>query len=140
MERPCFLVIDREYAGSISTRKLVLETAKFNVITAYDAKEGVQSLKRFPKVDGVVVNAELSDMEDCSGLIGHLREIAPQIDVIVTSSGGRPKCGPQVHYVDSFDPKSLLECLETLRPDAAAELRARETIAQQSIHESKRGE
>lgn len=27
MVRPCFLVIDREYSGSISTRKLVIETA-----------------------------------------------------------------------------------------------------------------
>lgn len=35
MIRPCFLVIDREFPGSISTRKLVLETAKFNVLTAY---------------------------------------------------------------------------------------------------------
>jgi hypothetical protein len=34
MDRPCFLVVDREYPGSISTRKLVIETGKFNVITA----------------------------------------------------------------------------------------------------------
>ena len=26
MVRPCFLVVDREFPGSISTRKLVLET------------------------------------------------------------------------------------------------------------------
>ncbi len=140
MERPCFLVIDREYAGSISTRKLVLETAKFNVITAYDATEGIQSLRRFPNVDGIVINAELSDLEDCTGLVATLRDIAPKLEVIVTSTGGRPKCGPQVHYVDSFDPKSLLECLESLRPEATAELRAREAVAQRSIHESRGGE
>jgi hypothetical protein len=34
MDRPCFLVVDQEYPGSISTRKLVIETGKFNVITA----------------------------------------------------------------------------------------------------------
>ena len=28
MIRPCFLVVDNEYPGSISTRKLVLESAK----------------------------------------------------------------------------------------------------------------
>ena len=35
MIRPCFLIVDQEYAGSISTRKLVIETAKLNVLTAY---------------------------------------------------------------------------------------------------------
>ncbi len=49
MVRPCFLVIDREFPGSISTRKLVIETAKFNVVTAYTAQtEAVRGLKRTP--------------------------------------------------------------------------------------------
>jgi len=52
--RPCFLVIDREFPGSISTRKLVLETAKFNVITSYSAQEAVETLKKFPALQGVV--------------------------------------------------------------------------------------
>lgn len=135
MERPCFIVIDREYAGNISTRKLVIETAKFNVITAYDGDEGMRCLKRFPNVDGVVVNAELTDYENCGALIENLRKISPKIEVIVTTSGSFPKCGPKVHYVDNFDPKSLLACLQSLKPDASAELRAREEAAQQSIHD-----
>lgn len=139
MERPCFLVIDREYAGNISTRKLVIETAKFNVITAYDGEEAIRSLKRFPNVDGVVVNAELTDYEGCRGLIKDLREIAPQIAVIVTSAGAFPKCGPEVQYVDNFDPKSLLACLQSLKPEASAEIRAREAAEQQLIHERRGG-
>jgi hypothetical protein len=39
MYRPCFLVVDHEYPASVSSRKLVLETAKFNVITAYSNLE-----------------------------------------------------------------------------------------------------
>jgi hypothetical protein len=39
MIRPCFLVVDQEHSGSISTRKLVIETAKFNVLTAYSGAE-----------------------------------------------------------------------------------------------------
>ena len=35
MPRPCFLVLDREYATKISTHKLVIEATKLNVITAY---------------------------------------------------------------------------------------------------------
>ena len=48
--RPCFLVIDHEFPDSISTRKLVLETAKYNVITAYSGNEAVETLKLFPNV------------------------------------------------------------------------------------------
>ena len=62
MIRPCFLVIDREFPGSISTRKLVIETAKFNVITAYSGKEAIETFARFPAVSGVVLDGGLEDM------------------------------------------------------------------------------
>jgi CheY-like chemotaxis protein len=55
--RPCFLVVDREFPGSISTRKLVIETAKFNVLTAYSGEEAIETLKRFPAIDGIVLDA-----------------------------------------------------------------------------------
>ncbi len=57
--RACFLVIDNEYPGNISTRKLLLESAKLNVITAYSADEAVATLKRFPTVDGIVMDAHV---------------------------------------------------------------------------------
>ena len=62
MPRPCFLVVDREHAGSISTRKLVIETAKLNVITAFSGREALETLARFPKVDAVVLDANMPDM------------------------------------------------------------------------------
>ena len=48
MIRPCFLVIDKQYPGSISARKLVIETAMLNVITAYSAEEAVATLPASP--------------------------------------------------------------------------------------------
>ena len=39
--RPCFIVVDPEHSDSISTRKLVIESAKLNVITAYSAAEAL---------------------------------------------------------------------------------------------------
>jgi hypothetical protein len=42
MERPCFLVVYNDFSHSISTRKLVIESAKFNVITAYSAERQLQ--------------------------------------------------------------------------------------------------
>jgi len=127
MGRPCFLVVDREFPGSISTRKLVIETAKFNVITAYDRAEALDCLSRFPKVDGVVVNADMADDEECKKLINDLRAIVPNLDVIVISTGGRVRHDRTEHTVDSLNPKELLECLQSLRKDATAEILARES-------------
>ena len=59
MIRPCFLVVDQEHSGSISTRKLVIETAKFNVITAYTGAEAIQTLNKFPAIDAVVLDASI---------------------------------------------------------------------------------
>ncbi len=49
MVRPCFLVIDHEHAGTISTRKLVIESAKLNVLTAFSGEEALAMLKKFPQ-------------------------------------------------------------------------------------------
>jgi DNA-binding NtrC family response regulator len=127
MERPCFLVVDREFPGSISSRKLVIETAKFNVITAYDGAEALDCLKRFPKVDGVVVNADMErDDKECRKLIHDLRAIVPKLDVIVISAGGRIRHDRTEHTVDSLNPKELLDCLQSLRKNATAEICERE--------------
>jgi hypothetical protein len=122
MDRPCFLVVDREYPGSISTRKLVIESAKFNVITAYDADEAITCLKRFRNVDGVVLNASLGDDQECRSLIDNLRKIVPGIEIVVTSAGGYRRCDHNEHYIDSFDPKLLLDCLQSLKREATSKI------------------
>lgn len=113
--RPCFLVVDREYSGSISTRKLVIETAKFNVLTAYSAIEGIETLRRFPAVDGVVMNAEMHDME-CDELIDSLKQIRPTVPVIVVGRNWKGGCNNADHMVDTFEPGSLLIVLQGLCP------------------------
>ena len=128
MERPCFIVVDREFPGSISSRKLLIETAKFNVITAYDGAEALDCLKRFPKVDGVVVNAEVGDGEESRRLINALRAIVPKLDVIVISTGGYIRHDRSEHTVDSLNPKELLDCLQSLRKEATAVILARESM------------
>ena len=114
--RPCFLVIDYEYPDSISSRKLVLETAKYNVITAYSAREALETFRQFPKVAGVVMHEELGDM-DCTSLVKELREINPDALLIVTSSRGYAECGPVDHHLDSFNPGELLSLLRKLVPN-----------------------
>jgi CheY-like chemotaxis protein len=115
MIRPCFLVVDKQYPGSISARKLVIETAMLNVITAYSAEEAVQVLNRFPKVDGAVIDTEVSGMS-CAELIRQLRAIRPDLPVITVSPTGYEPCGGEQFHVSSYDPQDLLEQLQAVCP------------------------
>ncbi|HEX5234241.1 MAG TPA: response regulator [Silvibacterium sp.] len=127
MTRPCFLVIDREFSQSISTRKLVIETAKFNVLTAYSADEAIETIRRFPKVDGVVVDSDMPGTT-CAELIKALKEIEPKVPVIGLSTPRVGACEGADYQLESFDPRRLLALLEKLRPQdaAAVELRNEE--------------
>jgi CheY-like chemotaxis protein len=113
--RPCFLVVDKQYPGSISARKLVIETAMLNVITAYSAEEGIEMLGRFPRVDGVVIDTEVRGMT-CEQLIRGLRGVRPDIPVITVSPSGHDPCGGEQFHVSSYDPQDLLEQLQVLCP------------------------
>ncbi len=113
MRRPCFLVLDREFPGSISTRKLVIETAKLNVITAYDPDEAIETLERFPNVDGVVFDAE-TEGTSCSKLAERLRAVRKNVLLVVTSAGAMAVCGKGPYYVESHDPGGLLNFLKGL--------------------------
>jgi DNA-binding response OmpR family regulator len=124
MIRPCFLVIDREFPGSISTRKLVIETAKFNVLTAYSGKEALEVFSRFPAVSGVVLDGGLEDVPCCE-VARQIKLLQPTVLIIVIESPGFEEC-PQADYqIKSFDPATLLETLRGLKPEASAEIEKR---------------
>ncbi len=124
MVRPCFLVIDREYPGSISTRKLVIETAKLNVITAYSGGEALLMLERFPAVSGVVVDAGIEDMET-NDLVRSLKSARPELPVIVIAAPGFNGSSDADYQLDSFLPAKLLELLRRLEPEETAEIERR---------------
>jgi DNA-binding response OmpR family regulator len=124
MIRPCFLVIDREFPGSISTRKLVIETAKFNVLTAYSGKEALETFARFPAVSGVVLDGGLDDIP-CDEVARKLKAIQPKTPIIVIAAPGFNGC-PQADYqLESFDPAKLLEILRSLKPEASGAIEKR---------------
>ncbi len=125
MVRPCFLVIDREFAGSISTRKLVIETAKFNVLTAYSGKEALQLFKRFPAVDGVVLDGGLDDVP-VEELVRELKALQPKIPVIVIAAPGFDGCPAADFLLESFHPAKLLEILRGLKPKESAQIEKRD--------------
>lgn len=111
--RLAFLVVESEPGQGLSTRKLLLETAKHNVITAYTAKEGVQMFHRFPKVDVVCVDAEIADLHKAD-LISRVKSVHPNIKILALS----PRIGAHFDWaddvIDSHDPAALLKCLEKM--------------------------
>jgi CheY-like chemotaxis protein len=115
MLRPCFLVVDNEYPGTISTRKLVLESAKLNVITAYSPEEAIKTLDRFPNVDGVIVDTQIQG-RSCFEVVKQMRRKHGDVPIVTVSPGGQDPCGEEQYHVSNFDPKQLLETLHKIRP------------------------
>lgn len=124
MLRPCFLVVDRETSTGISTRKLILETAKFNVITAYSSQEAIQTLRKYPALDGVVTDSGMVDMP-CDKLLAELQAINPHMPRIVVDTPSGTSCENATHILDTFDPARLLALLESLFPEAARAIEKR---------------
>jgi CheY-like chemotaxis protein len=133
MIRPCFLVIDREFPGSISTRKLVIETAKFNVLTAYSGKEAIEIFRRFSAVSGVVLDGGIDDVS-CADVARELKQINPACPIVVIAAPGFTGCPQSDFQLESFDPAKLLEILKSIKPEATAEIEERnETLSRETL-------
>ncbi len=124
MVRPCFLVVDREFEGSISTRKLVIETAKFNVITAYSFDEALETLEQFPRVHCVVVGA--SSQISCKEFTTKVRARFPEMKIVATGNADEQGHGPVDRVIEGYSPVVLLETLRQLFPTETAGLQQHE--------------
>jgi CheY-like chemotaxis protein len=120
-KRLCFLVIEVEPAQNLSTRKLLIETAKHNVITAYSGKEGLQMFDRFPNIDAVVVDSQLRDI-NCEEITAKIKQRNSDIPVIALHHREElPKHACNSDYVVvAHDPAALLKVLEQYNSEAAA--------------------
>lgn len=104
------LMMELEQPEGISARKLVVETAKHNVITAYNVRDGLELLRRFPQVDMVLVHGVI--LEQNPALIGQIRELAPETPIVVASLDPDARYDGVNHVVDSRFPHELLLFLE----------------------------
>lgn len=104
------LMMEPEQPDSISARKLVVETAKHNVLTAYSREDGLDLLRRFPNVDVVLVHQHLISRD--TTLLSQVRSIAPQVPLIVASPLGIRPTQETRFVVDSHDPGALLQLLK----------------------------
>jgi hypothetical protein len=104
------LMIEVEQSEGISTRKLVLETARHNVITAYTKDAGAELLRRFPNVDVAVVHTELDDAS-FEETVRELKGILGDLPVIGVSPRGDANKDGADYLIPSHDPQALLNLL-----------------------------
>jgi DNA-binding response OmpR family regulator len=109
--RLSFLIIENEPAQGLSTRKLLLETATHNVITAHSVDEGRQMFERFPKVDVVVID---DGLKGCAQLAKHVKDKNANVRVVCLS----PRIGAHEPWaektINTHDPAALLKMLEEM--------------------------
>lgn len=108
--RLAVLMIEVEQLEGISTRKLVLETARHNVITAYTKDAGAELLRRFPNVDVAVIHTELDD-SSFKETVSELKRIRSTLPVIGVSPRSDVDKDGADYLIPSHDPQALLNLL-----------------------------
>lgn len=109
MKSYVILMIEQEQPDGLSARKLVVETAKHNVLTAYDGVSGLNLLERFPNVDIVLVHASL--LEERPNLLGEVKSRCPGKPIILASPFANDARPDATYVVDSHRPHELLKLL-----------------------------
>jgi len=121
MVRPTFLVVEPEPGNALSTRKLVLETAKFNVLTAHSWHEAEELFDLFPRVNAVIVTNEVDEGKVCSDFVKRVKQRNPRPATVVLAPHVAHMCDDADHLLSSHDPQSLVNLMRSLfgdpRPD-----------------------
>jgi len=116
--RPALLVAEHEPDGALSTRKLVLETAKFNVVTAHSAEEARATLDVMaPGLAALIVTSSLGSEDDCLAVAKVFKERKPDAPVIFLSPGGYQDCRWSDHQLSSHEPEKLVTLIRSLFGD-----------------------
>ena len=117
MRRATFIVAEPEPDQALSSRKILLETFKFNVITAHSEPEMFELLDAFPAVDAVILH------DDVPGSASHemvktIKQKLPNMQVVALSPQGNDRGRIADHVVNSHKPEELLQLLQSLFGDA----------------------
>jgi CheY-like chemotaxis protein len=102
--RPTIIVLDQPLPNAISNRKLTLEIAKFNVLTAFTSAEMLATAERF-HADGFIVDSVMIERQPCE-LCDELKRMHPKKPVILIGEGDGISAD---HVLAINDPAALLE-------------------------------
>ena len=115
MPRPTLLVAEPEPEQALSVRKLVLETGKFNVLTAHSTREALDIFHLFPNISGAILVGD-TDI-NCGEIGNHIKSATNKVPIIYLhpSIGGR--CASADHHLSSHEPELLLQLVRSLLGD-----------------------
>ncbi len=117
--RPALLVAEREPENALTVRKLILETAKYNVLTAYSAKEAVEAIQTFPNVSAAVITSNLGAENDCEIVARAVKQANSDIPTIYLSPTGLMECRWADYTLSTYEPEQLLGLVRRLLGDPA---------------------
>ncbi|HUK48618.1 MAG TPA: hypothetical protein VLW06_13535 [Terriglobales bacterium] len=115
MARPALLIAEPEPLHALSTRKLVVETAKFNVLTAHSTQEALEILRLFPKI-ALAVLVESREI-DCDSIAKRIKTDAAKVPVIYLHSAIGAVCKGADHALLTGEPEELVLLLRSLLGD-----------------------
>lgn len=118
MIRPAVLVAEPEPEQALSVRKLVLETAKFNVLTAHSTEEAMEMARLFPNIASAILVYD--SYIDCEAIAARLNGQSKKIPVVAVVPQLTQRCAGADHHVPSHEPEKLLEMMRTLLGDPRA--------------------
>jgi CheY-like chemotaxis protein len=115
MPRPTLLVAEREPVQALSTRKLVLETAKFNVLTAHSTQEALDIFQLFSNVAMAVL--AMDETIDCRRIASVVKESSRNIPVVALTPQQGQFCDFADHTLSSYEPDALLTLVRSMLGD-----------------------
>jgi CheY-like chemotaxis protein len=113
--RPTILVAESEPLQALSVRKLVLESAKFNVLTAHSTEEAQDILRMFPNVNAAVL--VMDGVIDCELVARSIKQVNTKIPIVATSARIAQKCENADHILSSHEPETLVALMRSLVGD-----------------------
>lgn len=93
----------------------MLETAKFNVLTAHSNREALDIFHLFPNISMAVLVGESG--LDCDSIAKSIRSATEKVPIIFLTSRIAAKCEWANHSLQSGEPERLLETVRSLLGD-----------------------
>lgn len=115
LPRPAFIVAEPEPEQALSARKLLLETFKFNVITAHSERETMDLLELFPNINALILHCGIENF-DAEKVIRTVKTATPDLPIIALTPTDREFAWAD-HVVHSHDPQELLQLVHQLFGD-----------------------
>jgi DNA-binding response OmpR family regulator len=115
LTRPAFIVAEPEPEQALSTRKILLETFKYNVITGHSVPETMELVRLFPNVSALIIHCGLPDFE-AGDVIKAVKMTLPKLAIIALTPTERELKWAD-YVVHSHHPQELLTLVQGLFGD-----------------------